>query len=90
MIELGDLQYQENRAVAKESANVADLCIIVGATNRQALLEGLKDANYPAEKTIVVDTREDAFRAIQARCAKGALVLIENDLGDLHEGKVSF
>jgi UDP-N-acetylmuramoyl-tripeptide--D-alanyl-D-alanine ligase len=90
MIELGDLQYQENRAAATAAASVADLCVIVGPTNREALLTGLKDANYPAEKTIVVDTREEAFRVIQARCLKGALVLIENDLSDLHEGKIRF
>jgi hypothetical protein len=51
---------------------------------------GLKDAHYPDEKLIVVDTRDDAFSLINSRCSKGDLVLIENDLGDLLEGKVHF
>ncbi len=90
MIELGDQQFDQNMRLAKMAASVADLFIVVGHVNREALVTGLKDAHYPDEKLIVVDTRDDAFSLINSRCSKGDLVLIENDLGDLLEGKVHF
>lgn len=90
MIELGDQQFDHNKAAAKMAAGICDLVIIVGVINREALLAGLREANYPEEKTLVVDNRDQAFSAVSSRCSKGDLVLIENDLGDLHEGKVRF
>jgi len=90
MIELGDQQFEQNKRLASIAAGVADLFIVVGKVNREALLAGLTAAHYPAEKLVVVDTRDEAFSVIKSRCTKGDLVLIENDLGDLHEGKVRF
>jgi UDP-N-acetylmuramoyl-tripeptide--D-alanyl-D-alanine ligase len=90
MIELGDQQFDHNKAAAQMAAGICDLVIIVGVINREALLAGLREANYPEEKTLVVDNRDQAFSAVSSRCSKGDLVLIENDLGDLHEGKVRF
>jgi UDP-N-acetylmuramoyl-tripeptide--D-alanyl-D-alanine ligase len=90
MIELGDQQFEHNKQVATLAASICDLIIIIGTVNREALLAGLTAANYPSEKLIVVDTRDEAFKVVQARGVKGDLVLIENDLGDLHEGRVGF
>jgi len=90
MIELGDLQYEENKKAAHRAAEVCNLVIIVGDVNQAALLEGLQSADYPKEKTILVATRDEAFARLRAEQQKGDLVLIENDLGDLHEGTVRF
>jgi len=90
MIELGDQQFDENKRVAAMAATIADLIIIVGHTNQEALLQGLRDANYPSDRYVLAETREEAFAAVQARCEAGDIVLIENDLGDLHEGAVRF
>jgi UDP-N-acetylmuramoyl-tripeptide--D-alanyl-D-alanine ligase len=90
MIELGDEQFTENKRLASMCAGVADVMLVVGRINREAILAGLAEAQYPAEKTIVVDTRDDAFAALADRQQRGDLVLIENDLGDLHEGAVRF
>lgn len=90
MIELGDQQFERNKELAIIAADVADLFILVGKVNREAILAGLNTAKYPAEKLLVVDTRDDAFKIVKSRCTKGDLVLIENDLGDLYEGKVRF
>jgi UDP-N-acetylmuramoyl-tripeptide--D-alanyl-D-alanine ligase len=90
MIELGDQQFEQNRRVAALAASFADLFIVVGKVNREAVLQGLNSAHYPAEKVVVVDSRDEAFSVINSRCTPGDLVLIENDLGDLHEGKVRF
>ncbi len=90
MIELGDQQFSENRRLASEAAHVANLIIVVGSANREAILAGLGDAGFSKDATILVDSRDEAFSVIQSRCGAGSLVLIENDLGDLHEGRVRF
>jgi len=43
---------------------------------------------YPQEKIVTVDSRAEAFETLSDREQPGDLVLIENDLGDLHEGAV--
>jgi UDP-N-acetylmuramoyl-tripeptide--D-alanyl-D-alanine ligase len=90
MIELGDQQVEENRRLAAIAATIADLIVVIGNTNREALLQGLRDANCPSERFVLAETREEAFAIVQARCGAGDIVLIENDLGDLHEGAVRF
>jgi hypothetical protein len=72
------------------AAGVIDLAIIVGTVNREALLAGLSEGGFAVEKIITVDTRDDAFRVLGDTQAGGDLVLIENDLGDIHEGIVRF
>jgi UDP-N-acetylmuramoyl-tripeptide--D-alanyl-D-alanine ligase len=90
MIELGDQQFEHNKQVASMAAKLCDLIIVVGKVNREALLAGLTAAQFPSDKLIVVDTRDEAFKVIKSRGVSGDLVLIENDLGDLHEGRIRF
>jgi len=90
MIELGDQQFAQNKRLASIGASVADIFIVVGQENREALVAGLKEASYPQDKLVVVNSRDEAFSVINSRCSKGDLVLIENDLGDLLEGKANF
>jgi UDP-N-acetylmuramoyl-tripeptide--D-alanyl-D-alanine ligase len=90
MIELGEAQYQENKCAAVTAASVADLVIVVGKTNRESFLDGLQESGYPKDQTIMVDSRDEAFDYIRENGKTGDLVLLENDLGDLHEGRVRF
>jgi UDP-N-acetylmuramoyl-tripeptide--D-alanyl-D-alanine ligase len=90
MIELGDQQFEENRKVARTAAGIVDLVIIVGSVNREALMAGFSDAGFPSEKLITVDSRDEGFAILAERQQTGDLILIENDLGDLHEGVVRF
>lgn len=90
MIELGEQQSEQNRRLARIAAGVIDLAIIVGTVNREALLAGLTDGGFPADKIIRVETRDDAFRILASQEHSGDLILIENDLGDIHEGVVRF
>lgn len=90
MIELGDMQHEENKRLATMASSVCDRIYVVGITNRDAILAGLTEANFPRTKTIIADTRDEAFNTLAEQSAEGDLVLIENDLGDLHEGKVRF
>jgi UDP-N-acetylmuramoyl-tripeptide--D-alanyl-D-alanine ligase len=90
MIELGEKQYEENRRVAALAAAVCDVVIVVGKANRDALLAGLQDADYNRDNIRVVSTRDEAFQVLSEMQARGDLVLLENDLPDLHENKVRF
>jgi UDP-N-acetylmuramoyl-tripeptide--D-alanyl-D-alanine ligase len=90
MIELGEQQGEQNRRLARIAAGVVDLAIVVGSINREALLAGLADGGFPTDKIIRVETRDDAFRILASQERAGDLILIENDLGDIHEGVVRF
>lgn len=79
MVELGRRQPEENRAFAVEAGGVADHLVVVGRTNRRALLEGADVAGIP---TTVVADREEAVAWVKAELGDGDAVLYENDLPD--------
>lgn len=82
MIELGDKQYEYNNRFGRKIASSADIAIIVGAYNRDAILMGLKDAGMPEEKVRAVDTFKEAQAVLGTLIAPGDTVLYENDLPD--------
>ncbi|MGF1618428.1 MAG: Mur ligase family protein [Acidimicrobiia bacterium] len=79
MVELGPLQESENEAFANAAATICDEVIIVGSTNRKALLRGTSKG--PASVT-VVPTRDAAVAVVRDRLGAGDAVLYENDLPD--------
>lgn len=79
MVELGPRQPEENRAFAVEVGGSADHLVVVGRTNRRALLEGAAAAGTP---TTVVSDREEAVSWVKADLGEGDAVLYENDLPD--------
>jgi UDP-N-acetylmuramoyl-tripeptide--D-alanyl-D-alanine ligase len=81
MVELGPVQAEENRRFAREAAAVATDVVVVGRTNRRALLVGAAGAPGGA-RTVVVRTRQQATEWVRAQTAPGDVVLYENDLPD--------
>ncbi len=79
MVELGPMQDAENEAFANAAATICDQVIIVGTTNRKALLRGTSKG--PASVT-VVPTRDAAVAVVRDRLGPGDAVLYENDLPD--------
>ncbi|MGH8944901.1 MAG: Mur ligase family protein [Acidimicrobiia bacterium] len=79
MVELGPAQRSENRDFAAEAARVVDHLVIVGRTNRAALLEG--SAAGTASVT-VVGSRQEAVDWVREHLGRGDAVLYENDLPD--------
>jgi UDP-N-acetylmuramoyl-tripeptide--D-alanyl-D-alanine ligase len=91
MIELGDRQFEENKNCAKNAAEFCDLVIVVGATNKQALVEGLTEGGLKTEKLKQVDSMREALNFLaEDFCSDGDVVLIENDLPDLYESTPKF
>ncbi|MGH8874745.1 MAG: glutamate ligase domain-containing protein, partial [Acidimicrobiia bacterium] len=79
MVELGSRQADENRAFAAEAAGAATALVVVGRTNRRALLEG---ASGGSASVMVVDSRSDAVAWVRDHLGPGDVVLYENDLPD--------
>lgn len=77
MVELGPVQAEENRRFAAEAARVASTVIVVGRTNRDALVAGASGGDV-----IVVPSREEAVAWVRAHLGDGDAVLYENDLPD--------
>ncbi len=92
MVELGDLQAAENRQVALKAAEVCDLVIVVGDTNKQDLMTGLKEGGLSEDKILTFDNRDKALAHLMSKEFKqpADMILIENDLPDLYEAEMKF
>ncbi len=82
MIELGDKQYELNRALGKHIGESVDVAVIVGEYNRGALLDGLKEAEFPESQLHVVDSFAESQKLLSTMLQRGDTVLYENDLPD--------
>lgn len=79
MVELGPLQQSENESWARAAAAVSDDIVIVGRTNRRALLKGAESGNA---SVTVVGSRSEAVDWVRGNLGPGDAVLYENDLPD--------
>lgn len=79
MVELGPVQDKENRAFASAASEMADHLLIVGNTNRVALIEGSAEGRASVS---VMNSREDAVEWVRGNLGPGDAVLYENDLPD--------
>jgi UDP-N-acetylmuramoyl-tripeptide--D-alanyl-D-alanine ligase len=77
MVELGPRQAEENRAFAGAATAVVTDVVVVGRTNRRALLEGAA-----ASRPVAVGDRTGAVAWVRAHLGPGDAVLYENDLPD--------
>jgi len=78
MVELGSRQAAENEAFARAACEVASTLVVVGLTNRRALLRGATGRR----PVVVVRTRGEAVTWVRANLGPGDAVLYENDLPD--------
>jgi UDP-N-acetylmuramoyl-tripeptide--D-alanyl-D-alanine ligase len=80
MVELGSLQGEENTRFARAAAEVATDLVVVGRTNRRALLRGAGPGGDLA--VVALRTRQQATEWARAHLGSGDVVLYENDLPD--------
>lgn len=81
MIELGPRQRVENTSFGAAAGHVAGHVVIVGHTNRAALVAGVRKTG--AEVVLVAD-RDAAAGFVHPLLSSGGVVLYENDLPDHH------
>jgi UDP-N-acetylmuramoyl-tripeptide--D-alanyl-D-alanine ligase len=87
MVELGPIQAAENARFARHAATVATDLIVVGQTNRRALLHGAHDGCRPIDgaqslRVVTVATRQRATEWVRTHLDANDVVLYENDLPD--------
>lgn len=82
MIELGSDQFRLNEEFGKKIASSADIAIIVGEYNKDAITKGLKDGGIDESKVHYANTFNQAQQIMLSMAKKGDTVLYENDLPD--------
>ncbi len=82
MVELGRRQFDENRHFGAAIAALADHLLIVGRTNRRALLAGVASVSGSSLTVTEVGDRTEAVEWVRTHLAPGDTVLYENDLPD--------
>lgn len=82
MIELGASQESENRALADAVIASGARLMVVGWTNRRALVAGATEAGADRSQVVVVPSRTEAAAWVRERLGEGDGVLWENDLPD--------
>lgn len=82
MIELGEKQYEYNRILGQHIAANADVAIIVGEYNRDALLAGIEQSGMDKSAAHAVASFKEAQQLLATIVKAGDFVLYENDLPD--------
>ncbi len=82
MIELGERQFSLNEKLGEKIASCADIAIIVGEYNKEALLSGISKGKMSEENCFAVQTFDQAQRRLSSIVKAGDTVLYENDLPD--------
>lgn len=82
MIELGDRQEELNREFGRRIARCADIAIVVGQYNRQAITSGITEGGMPDANMKIADTFAHAQQILAEVARTGDTVLYENDLPD--------
>jgi UDP-N-acetylmuramoyl-tripeptide--D-alanyl-D-alanine ligase len=81
-VELGVRQAELNRELGRDIAAACDIAIVVNLTNREAISQGLKDAEFPEAQIILADSFAEASATLSQQLHAGDVVLYENDLPD--------
>lgn len=84
MVELGTKQYECNKIFGTKIAAICDYAVLVGSKQTQPIQDGLKEMNYPADKTYIAKDLNDALAYVEKINTSGIqkVVLLENDLPD--------
>ncbi|MDE5971401.1 MAG: UDP-N-acetylmuramoyl-tripeptide--D-alanyl-D-alanine ligase [Muribaculaceae bacterium] len=83
MIELGDKQFELNAEFGRKIAASADVAIIVGEYNREAILSGIGGDDAERQiRVLTADSFNEAQRMLASMAESGDTVLYENDLPD--------
>ncbi|MBQ1252975.1 MAG: UDP-N-acetylmuramoyl-tripeptide--D-alanyl-D-alanine ligase [Alistipes sp.] len=81
-VELGERQADLNRELGRDMAAACDIAIVVNRTNRDAIMLGLQDAEFPSGQIIVADSFAEASATLSQQLRAGDIILYENDLPD--------
>ena len=85
MIELGELEYEENKNFGKAIAEAKlDLVILVGEERAKPIQEGIEELAESTENVRVVNSLFEANDIVREFATPGDVILYENDLPDVY------
>ena len=82
LVELGEKEYECNKALGAEAAKNADVIILVGEKRSIPLKEGVVEQGFDEKNLYVAKTFNDAVEIFKPMCDKDTVVIFENDLPD--------
>lgn len=84
MVELGEREYELNKAFGSHAAEVCDYIILVGQQQTVPIQQGLQAANYSQAQYYIAQDLNDANQHLRTVVQPGDVVLYENDLPDTY------
>lgn len=85
MVELGELEYEENKAFGRAIARAnLDLVVLVGQERSKPILEGINEETEVTESVTIVNTLYEANDIVRGFAKPGDVILYENDLPDVY------
>ena len=82
LVELGDEEYNYNKALGSAAAKVCDKLIFVGENRSKPLKDGATEEGYDEENIFVAKSFKEAMEIYAKFADANTVVLLENDLPD--------
>lgn len=82
LVELGKIEYEENKKLGEKAAMVCDYVIVVGKALSKPIIDGLTENGFSSEKIKNVQSLDNASQFLQTILKPNDIVLFENDLPD--------
>ena len=82
LVELGEKEYECNKALGAAAAKVCDKIIFVGKQRSLPLADGAREAGFNKDNLFVADSFKNAMEIYSKFSDSNTVVLLENDLPD--------
>ena len=79
LVELGDKEYECNKALGKLAGEICDEIILVGKNRWKPLKDGVEETGFSKEKLHLVESFKDAVEVFRPMCDKNTVILFENE-----------
>jgi len=84
MVELGRIEYEENKKFGIHIGQTCDLVILVGENRTRAIREGIEETDFEMHNLVTVKSLKESEDAMKSLLRAGDVVLFENDLPDTY------
>ena len=82
LVELGNKEYEYNKALGKAAAEVCDVIIFVGIKRSEPLADGVKETEFDQKNMYIAASFKEAMEIYSGFADQNTVVLLENDLPD--------
>ena len=79
---MGESHQRNNRILGHLIAASADWAFVVNKVNRDAIVQGLNEREFAAERLVIADSFAEASEKLAKMMISGDVILYENDLPD--------